>query len=82
MAGQTGPLKEAGMAKLYNFSDYTFIAASPRRRGISRHVARVLVGIRDGGEMQARYEQLAHSDLAKHGLTRDDIIRVVLTGRK
>jgi hypothetical protein len=68
------------MAKLYTFSDYTLITASPPRRGISR--ARVLVGIRDGGEMQARYEQLAHSDLAKHGLTRDDIIRVVLTGRK
>ena len=35
--------------------------------------------------MQARYEHLAHmsnSDLAKRGLARDDIMRVVLTGRK
>jgi hypothetical protein len=73
------------MLKLHTFSDYTLISTSPRRRGIARHVAKVLAGIRDGGEMQARYEQLSHmsdSDLAKRGLTRDDIMRVVLTGRK
>jgi hypothetical protein len=73
------------MLKLHTFSDYTLITAPPRRRSMARHVARVLAGIRDGGEMQARYEHLAHmsnSDLAKRGLTRDDIMRVVLTGRK
>ena len=73
------------MLKLHTFSDYTLITAAPRRRSMARHVARVLAGIRDGGEMQTRYEQLAHmsnSDLAKRGLTRDDIMRVVLTGRK
>jgi hypothetical protein len=73
------------MLKLHTFSDYTLFRAAPRRRSMARHVARVLAGIRDGGEMQTRYEQLAHmsnSDLAKRGLTRDDIMRVVLTGRK
>jgi len=72
------------MLKLHTFSDHTLISAPPGRRSKARYLARVLAGIRDGGEMQARYEQLAHmsdSDLAKLGLTRDDIMRVVLTAR-
>jgi uncharacterized protein YjiS (DUF1127 family) len=48
---------------------------------IAAHFANVLARIRDGGEMRPRYETLSRmstTDLAKRGLTRAEIMRVVL----
>ena len=73
------------MLKLDTFPDYTVVTAPPRRSGIAQHFANVLAGIRDGGDMHARYQELArlsNSDLAKRGLTRADIMRAVVAGTK
>ena len=71
------------MVKTDTFADYTVVAATPRRSRISSHLSNVLAGIRDGGEMHARYRELAQlsdADLAKRGLTRDGLARAILNG--
>jgi hypothetical protein len=73
------------MLKLHTFAEYTAVTTTPRRAGIARHFANVLAGIRDAGDMHARYQELSrmsNSDLAKRGLTRDDLMRAVMTGQK
>jgi hypothetical protein len=73
------------MLKLQGFSDYTLVTTAPRFRSVAAHFSKVLAGIRDGGEMHARYQELARlsdTDLAKRGLTRADIMHAVLTGGK
>lgn len=71
------------MLKTDTFADCTIVAATPRRTGLVKHLANVLAGIRDGGELQARYHELARlsdADLAKRGLTRDSLARAILSG--
>ena len=73
------------MLKLHTVPDYTVVTAPPRRSGVTQHFANVLAGIRDGGDMHARYQELArlsNSDLAKRGLSRADITRAVLAGTR
>jgi hypothetical protein len=60
----------------------------PRRTMIGavlgEHFARFRAGIREGRAIAARYDKLSQMstpDLARHGLTRNDISRVALTGR-
>jgi hypothetical protein len=70
------------MVKIDAISDYSVIA-TPRRARWSDYVSNVLAGIRDGGEMYARYQALArlsNTDLARRGLSRETITRAVLTG--
>ena len=71
------------MLKLHTFAEYTAVTTTPRRAGIARHFANILAGIRDAGEMEARYQALSrmsNTDLARRGLTRDDIMRAVMDG--
>lgn len=62
--------------------------AGPRRAmlgaGFGWYLARFRAGIREGRAIAARYDRLSQMstpDLARHGLTRNDISRVALTGR-
>jgi hypothetical protein len=62
-------------------ADRMVVTAAPRRSGIATYFANVLAGIRDGSEMQARYEELSRLsdvDLARRGLTRADVMRAIL----
>ena len=71
------------MVKTDAFADCTVVAAKQRRSGIGSYLSNVLAGIRDGGELHARYRELARlsdADLAKRGLTRDGLARAVLSG--
>jgi len=71
------------MLKLHTFADCTIVTAPPRQAGIARHFANVLAGIRDGGAMHDRYQQLSrmsNTDLARRGLSRQDITRAVVKG--
>jgi hypothetical protein len=71
------------MLKLHTMSDYTVISARPRRSRLANYAANVLAGIRDGGEMQARYEalsRLSNAELARRGVTRDAITQLILHG--
>jgi hypothetical protein len=54
--------------------------ASPSR--LLGHFGRILQGIREGRAIEARYHQLSQlsrSDLARHGLTREQAARIALT---
>lgn len=54
--------------------------ASPSR--LVGHFGRVVQGIREGREIEARYHQLSQlsrSDLARHGLTREQVARTAFT---
>jgi hypothetical protein len=62
--------------------------AAPRKAmsgvGFGSYLARFRAGIREGQSIAARYDKLSQMstpDLARHGLTRNDISRVALTGR-
>jgi hypothetical protein len=58
-------------------------ARSKRLRAISDALARFGAGIRDGGDIEARYRVLSRmtpSELACLGLTRSDVSRAALTG--
>ena len=71
------------MLKVHTFSEFTVVTAAPRQSRIANYVANVLAGIRDSGEMQARYEALSrmsNTDLARRGLTRDTITQAILNG--
>jgi hypothetical protein len=71
------------MVKTDAFADCTVVAATSRRSGVSTYLSNVLAGIRDGGEMHARYRalvQLSDADLAKRGLTREGLARAILDG--
>ena len=71
------------MVKTDAFADCTVVAAKPRRSGLGTYLSNVLAGIRDGGELHARYRDLAKlsdADLAKRGLTREGLARAILTG--
>jgi hypothetical protein len=71
------------MVKTDALADCSVVAARPRRSGVATHLANVLAGIRDGGEMHARYRHLAtlsDADLAKRGLTREGLARAILSG--
>jgi hypothetical protein len=70
------------MVKIDAISEYTAFTM-PQRSRLTAYVANVMAGIRDGGEMHARYQALArlsNTDLARRGLTRDTITRAVLSG--
>jgi uncharacterized protein YjiS (DUF1127 family) len=59
--------------------------ATPRLKAIGRFFAEITQGIHDAREIENRYETLSRmSDeaLACRGLTREDIPRVAVTGRK
>ena len=52
--------------------------------GFGSYFARFRAGIREGQAIAARYDKLSQMstpDLARHGLSRNDISRVALTGR-
>ena len=54
-----------------------------RHAGFTRFIADLRAGIREGRDIQRRYDGLRHlsnTDLARRGLTRDGIIRAALTG--
>ena len=54
-------------------------------RGVLRFLADLAAGIRDGHEMATRYERLrfmSDAELARHGLTRDDIPAAAVNGAK
>jgi hypothetical protein len=71
------------MVKSEAFADCTVLAAKPRRSGIGSYLSNVLAGIRDGGEMHARYRELtglSDAELAKRGLTREGLTRAILSG--
>jgi hypothetical protein len=71
------------MLKLHTMSDYTVISARPRRSRLANYAANVLAGIRDGGEMQARYEALSrmsNTELKSRGVTRDTVTQLILHG--
>ncbi len=72
------------MFKLATFPAFPFAFATPSRPR-SRRMAAFWAGLADGLAMRAHYEQLAQlstPDLARLGLTRDDITRIVARGRK
>jgi hypothetical protein len=69
--------------RIDTISDCTVVSETPRRPRWGGFVSRVMAGIRDGGEMYARYQALQHMsnvDLARRGLTRDNLSRVILNG--
>ena len=71
------------MLKVHTFSEFTVVTAPARRARVASYVANVLAGIRDSGELQARYEALSrmsNTDLARRGLTRDTIAHALLCG--
>ena len=56
-----------------------------RRLGILEWLSELVDGIAEGRELATRYEQLAHksdAELARLGLKREDIPRVVFSGRR
>ncbi len=62
----------------------TLSRETPRLKAVARFFADLFAGIREGREMQRRYERLSRlSDaaLARQGLTRADIPRAVVFGR-
>jgi hypothetical protein len=72
------------MLTLDTLSDCTLATTPTRGARAGRYFANVLAGIRDGGAMHARYEELArlsNTDLAQRGLARGDIMRAVLAGQ-
>jgi hypothetical protein len=57
---------------------------TPRFKAFLGALGTLLAGIRDGREMHARYDlltRMSDGELARRGLTRDDIPRAVVTGR-
>jgi hypothetical protein len=71
------------MIKIDAVSDCTVISAAPERSRFAGFITRVMAGIRDGGEMYARYQALQHmspSDRARRGITRDNLSQVILHG--
>jgi uncharacterized protein YjiS (DUF1127 family) len=71
------------MIKLATFPAFPF--AKPERSRRRRWFAELWAGAADGLNMQAHYDRLSRlskSELAQLGLTRDDISRVVVRGRK
>jgi hypothetical protein len=56
-----------------------------RRLGILEYISEFIDGISEGRELASRYAQLAHksdAELARLGLRREDIPRVVFAGRR
>jgi hypothetical protein len=77
------PRTEATMIKVDAISECTVIDAAPRTSRWTGFVRNVMAGIRDGGEMYARYQALQHmsnADLARRGVTRDRLTQVILHG--
>jgi hypothetical protein len=72
------------MAKSQSINGYPVAEAKrggPRLAGI---FSDFIAGARDGRDMQAHYEELSRmtpGELKRHGLTREDIARVVATQR-
>jgi uncharacterized protein YjiS (DUF1127 family) len=63
----------------------SLLRAAPRLKAIGRFFADITQGIHDAREIENRYETLSRmSDeaLACRGLTREDVPRVAVTGRK
>ena len=59
--------------------------ATPRLKAIGRFFSEIVEGVHDAREIENRYETLSRmSDeaLACRGITRDDVPRVAVTGRK
>ena len=72
------------MIKLATFPGFPFVFATTHRPRRNR-MAEFWAGLAEGLAMRAHYEQLAQlskPDLARLGLSRDDITRVVARGRK
>jgi uncharacterized protein YjiS (DUF1127 family) len=72
------------MFKLATFPNFPFVLATTRRPRRNR-MTEFWAGLAEGLAMRAQYEglaQLSKPDLARLGLTRDDITRMVARGRK
>ena len=71
------------MMKIDAISECTVVSAPSTPSRWSGFVTRVMAGIRDGGEMYARYQALEHmskTDRARRGITRDNVSQVILHG--